>query len=209
MSLWATTPIFSYMFWPRPLELRRGRFGSFNRNGETSGSHFVHYLQYLWLRPSSISPPPSQGRPSLRYKHSIQGSGLSPLSVIIAKNRQARLLRKRNRCSIQFLELGRMNVQPSGKRSQKRRRWSQPVPNPPEKEEKKVFEKLPYRQSGKPEVLKERKTFGTSNSIWESVKRMKGLVDILLSVSNHNPCHGTWGSAGMEKVMCVCVLNIK
>ena len=30
MSLWATTPIFSYMFWPRPFPLRRGRFGSFN-----------------------------------------------------------------------------------------------------------------------------------------------------------------------------------
>lgn len=29
--------------------------------------------------------------------------------------------------------------------------------------------------------------------IWESVKRMKGLVDLFLSVSNHNPCHGTWG----------------
>lgn len=30
MSLWATTPIFSYMFWSRPFPLRRGRFGSFN-----------------------------------------------------------------------------------------------------------------------------------------------------------------------------------
>lgn len=29
--------------------------------------------------------------------------------------------------------------------------------------------------------------------IWESVKRMKGLVDLFLSVSNQNPCHGTWG----------------